>query len=172
MKVYKLGKIIENQGIEIQLILHQLDEAREELRKSLKKRKEIAIVENDTQYKEINTTKLFSNRDSNEFDATIVDLMGKNRVQAKEIRNLKLEKESQAMMLCEVSEQKNKAMEDKAMIEEEKRILVNILEEKSIELTKISNIQLDTLSQMMNANYELNVKRIEITTLKLQNEQL
>ena len=33
-------------------------------------------------------------------------------------------------------------------------------------------MQLDTLSQMMNAHHELNVKDIEITTLKLQNEQL
>ena len=33
-------------------------------------------------------------------------------------------------------------------------------------------MQLDTLSQMMNANYELNVKDIEMTTLKLQNAQL
>ena len=53
MEVYKLEKIIENQGIEIQLILHQLDEAREELKKSLKRRKEIAIAKNDTQYKEM-----------------------------------------------------------------------------------------------------------------------
>ena len=80
MEVYKLGKIIENQGIEIQLILHQLDQAREELRKSLKRRKEISIAKNDTQYKEIDTTKLFSNGDSNEFDVAIADLMEKNRV--------------------------------------------------------------------------------------------
>ena len=71
-----------------------------------------------------------------------------------------------------MTEQKKKAMEDKAMIEEDKRVLANKLEEKSSELTKISNIQLDTFSQMMNSNYELNVKDIEITTLKLQNEQL
>ena len=58
-----MGKIIENKGIEIQLILHQLDEKREELKKSLKRRKEIAIAENETQYKEIDTTKLFSNGD-------------------------------------------------------------------------------------------------------------
>ena len=58
-------------------------------------------------------------------------------------------------------------MEDEAMIEEDKRILKNRLEEMSIELTKISNMQFDTLSQIMNANYELNVKDIEITTLKL-----
>ena len=55
---------------------------------------------------------------------------------------------------------------------EDKRIMANILEEKSTELIKTFNIQLDTLSQMMNDNYELNVKDIEITTLKLQNEKL
>ena len=51
MEVHKLGKIIENQEIEIHLILHSLEEGRKELRKSLKRRKYIAIVENDTQYK-------------------------------------------------------------------------------------------------------------------------
>ena len=60
MEVYKLGKIIE-----IQLILHSLDEAREELRKSLKRGKDIAIAENDTRYKEIDTTNLFANEESN-----------------------------------------------------------------------------------------------------------
>ena len=48
MEVYKLGKIIENQEIEIHLILHSLEEAREEFKKSLKRRREIAIAENDT----------------------------------------------------------------------------------------------------------------------------
>ena len=33
-------------------------------------------------------------------------------------------------------------------------------------------MQLDTLSQMMNAHHELNVKDIEISTLRMQNEQL
>ena len=45
--------------------------------------------------------------------------------------NLKLEKESQPILLCEVSEQKNKDMENKDMIEDEKRVLTNRLEEKS-----------------------------------------
>ena len=125
MEDYKLGKIIKNQGIEIQLILHQLNEAREELKKSLKRRKEIAIEKNDTQYREIDTTQLFANGDSNEFDAAIVDLMEKNRAQIEDIKILKLEKESQAILLCEVTEQKKKAMEDKAMIEDDKRILAN-----------------------------------------------
>ena len=75
-----------------------MEEAREESRKSLKRRKDIAIAENDTQYKEIDTTKVFSNGDSKEFDVTIVDLMEKKKVQAIEIRTLKIEQESQAMM--------------------------------------------------------------------------
>ena len=33
-------------------------------------------------------------------------------------------------------------------------------------------MQLDTLRQMMNAHHELNVKDIEISTLRMQNEQL
>ena len=64
MEVYKLGKIIKNHEIEIHLILHSLKEAREELRKSLKGRKDISIAKNDTQYKEIDTMKVFSNGDS------------------------------------------------------------------------------------------------------------
>ena len=98
--------------------------------------------------------------------------MEKNRAQAEEIRSLKIEKESQAMMLCEITEQKKRAIEDRTMLEDDKRNLANILEEKSIELAKVSNMQLDTLSQMMNAHHELNVKDIEITTLKLKNEHL
>ena len=50
------------------------------MRKSLKRRKEIAIAKNDTQYKEIDTTKVFENGDSKEFDAAIADLMEKNKV--------------------------------------------------------------------------------------------
>ena len=94
MEVYKLGKIIENQEIEIHLILHSLEEAREELRKSFKRRKEISIAENETQYKEIDTTKVFANGDSKEFDVVIADLMEKNRAQVEEIRNFKMEQES------------------------------------------------------------------------------
>ena len=86
MEVYKLGKTIE-----IHLILHQLNEARHALRSSLKRRKEISIAENDTQYKQIDTTKLFAKGNSSEFDATIVDLIEKNRAQTEEIKNLKLE---------------------------------------------------------------------------------
>ena len=57
--------------------------------------------------------KFFSNGDSKEFDVAIVDLMEKNRAQAKEIKTLKIEQESQAMMLCEVIEKKKRDIEGK-----------------------------------------------------------
>ena len=98
--------------------------------------------------------------------------MEKNRAQVEEIRSLKMEQESQAMMLCEITKQKKRAIEERAMLEDDKRNLANRLEKKSNELTKISNMQLHTLSQMMNAHHEINMKDIEISTLKMQNEQL
>ena len=46
--------------------------------------------------------------------------MEKNRAQVEDIRSLKIEQESKAMVLCEVTEQKKRAIEDKAMIEDDK----------------------------------------------------
>ena len=137
MEVFKLGKIIENQVIDVQLALHKVEEAREELRKSLKRRKDMAITDNDIYYKEIDTTEVFAKGDSKEFDATIVELMEKNRIQAEEIISLKIEHESQTMMLCKISKQKKRVVEDRAMLEDDKRNLANRIEEKSTELTKI-----------------------------------
>ena len=98
------------------------------------------MAENDIHYKEIDTTQVFSNGDSKEFDATIAKLMKKNRAQAEEIRSLKMEHESQAMMLCEITKQKKRVVEDRVMLEDDKRNLANRLEEKSTELTRISNM--------------------------------
>ena len=61
--------------IDILLALQQLNEARDALRSSLKRRKEIAIEENDTHYKEIDTTKLFIEGNLSEFDGAIIDIM-------------------------------------------------------------------------------------------------
>ena len=98
--------------------------------------------------------------------------MEKNRAQAEEVRTLKLEQESHAIMLCEANEQKKRAIEEKVMIEDDKRNIANRLEAKAIEFERISNMQLETLNQIMNAHHELNMKDIEISTLKMQNEQL
>ena len=139
MEVYKLGKTTENQVIDRQLALQKLNDARDGLKSSLKRRREIAIAENDTHYKEIDTTRLFTHGNQNEFDAAIADLMERNRIQDEEIKNFKLEQESQAILICEVIKQKKRAMEDKTLLEEDKRILTHRLEEKLEELSRISN---------------------------------
>ena len=57
----------------------------------MKRRKEIAIEENDTHYQEIDTTKLFVDGNSSEFDATVAYLMEKNGSLTEEVINLKIE---------------------------------------------------------------------------------
>ena len=66
--------------------------------------------------------------------------MEKNRDQEKEIRTLKIEQESQVVMLCEVTKQKKRAIKDKAMIEDDKINLAKKLEENSIDLARVSNM--------------------------------
>ena len=75
-------------------------------------------------------------------------------------------------MMCEITKKKKRAVKDKAILEDDKRNLTKRLEEKSTELTRISNMQMDTLGQMVNIHHELNMKDIEISTLKMKNEQL
>lgn len=57
--------------------------------------------------------------------------------------------------------------EDKGMIEDDKIVLTNRLEEKTSDVQKLSNMQLDTMNQLMIANHKLNGKDIKITTLNL-----
>ena len=70
-----------------------MNEARDELKHSLKRRKEIAIEENDTQYQEIDTTEFFIDGNTSEFDVVVADLMEKNGTLTEEVRNIKREKE-------------------------------------------------------------------------------
>ena len=60
--------------------------------------------------------------------------MEKNTTLTEEIRNLKREQEIQLVLLCEATEQKKKAKEEKFMIEYDKRILTNGLKEKTLEM--------------------------------------
>ena len=69
------------------------------------------------------------------------------------------------MRLCEVKKLKKKAEEDRVMVEEDKRTLTNRLEERSSDVQKFTNTQLDMMNQLMLANQELNRKDIEIATL-------
>ena len=70
----------------------------------MKGRKEIAIEENDTQYQEIDTIEFFAYGNTSEFDAVVANLMGKNGFLTEEVINLKIEKEVQSVLLCELTE--------------------------------------------------------------------
>ena len=48
MEADKLGKVIENQNIDLQLAFEQVKVLKEELKKYLKRRKEMEIQQNDT----------------------------------------------------------------------------------------------------------------------------
>ena len=70
-------------------------------------------------------------------------------------------------MLCDITEQKKREVEDRVMLEDDKRNLANRLEEKSTEFARISNMQIDKLAQVMNLHHEINIRDIEISTLKV-----
>ena len=68
MEAYKLRKIIENQKIDVQILFDQVNIENETLRQSLKKRKEMTIQHNDTQYKEETVEELFDEEGLSESD--------------------------------------------------------------------------------------------------------
>lgn len=71
MEAYKLGKIIENKKLDVQIIFEQVKNEKETLRQSFKRRKEMEIQQNDTQYKEGIVEELFDEGSSSKSDATI-----------------------------------------------------------------------------------------------------
>ena len=108
---------------------------------------------------------MFIDGNTSEFDTTVADLVEKNGALTKKVRNLKVKQEVQSIFLCEVTEKKKKAEEDKVMIEDEKRIVTKRLEEKTLEVNRISHMQLETMNQMIIFNDKLNENDNEITNL-------
>ena len=62
-----------------------MNEARDALKSSFKRRKEISIAKNDTCNKEIDTSMLFTDGNQSEFDAAIANLMEKNKHKKKKL---------------------------------------------------------------------------------------
>ena len=79
--------------------------------------------------------------------------MEKNGILTEEVKNLKRDQVVQLVLLHKVTKKKEKFEEENVMIEDDKRILTNRLEEKTLEVNRIANMQLETLSQMMIANH-------------------
>ena len=68
MEAYILSKTIENQKIDIQLLLHRLKDVRDILLQSMKRRKDMAIQSNESNFKEEDITRLFDVGNPGEYD--------------------------------------------------------------------------------------------------------
>lgn len=62
-----------------------------------------------------------------------------------EVKNLKIVQELQSVLLCEVNDHKINVEEDKVMIEDDKSILINTIQEKTLVVQRIASMQLDTM---------------------------
>ena len=94
----------------------------------------MVIQKNDTLYQEVDSKGMFNNGDSSENDTTITYLLEKNNILNEEVRGLKRENEIQLVRLCEVTEHKKKAEEDKDMVEKDKRQMNTRLDERTYDV--------------------------------------
>ena len=112
MEIFRLEKAIENEKLDLEMATVQLNEAKEHLSQSLKRRKELARKMNDHQYVEEKIEELFPSSSLDEANKAIKELLEKNGSLQEEVRKLKREQEIQSIRLCEVLEQRKKANED------------------------------------------------------------
>ena len=97
MEIFRLDKDIENEKLDLEMALAQLNEAKEHLSQSLRRRMELAKEMNDHQYFETKIEDLFpssSSNEANEANNAIKELLEKNGSLQEEVRMLKREQES------------------------------------------------------------------------------
>ena len=61
-----------------------------------------------------------------------------------------------------MTKKEKKVEEEKFMIEDDKMILINRLEEKTLDVKNISNMHLDTMNLLIISNHKLNGTRDEL----------
>ena len=96
MEVFRLDKAIENEKLDLEMAMAQLNETKEHLSQSLRRRKEFAREMNDHQYVETKIEDLFPSRSSNEANEennAIKELLEKNGSLQEEVRMRRREQE-------------------------------------------------------------------------------
>ena len=78
MEIFKLDKSIENEKLDLKMAMAQLNEAKEHLSQSLKRRKELARQMNDHQYVEEKIEDLLPSSNLEEANKAIKELLEKN----------------------------------------------------------------------------------------------
>ena len=78
MEIFKLEKAIENEKLDLEMAMAHLNEAKEHLSQSLRRRKELARQMNDHQYVEEKIEDLVPSTSSDEANNAIRELLKKN----------------------------------------------------------------------------------------------
>lgn len=141
MEVYKLDKAIDNEKLDLELAIGRLKKPKQQLSQSLKRRKALAVQMNDNLYIEERIEDIYLERNSDEADEAIKDILEKNSNLQEEVKKLEIEQEIQSFRLCEAIEEKDKAKEE--------------IEENNNEIQQLSLQQEKIIDQLTDANEEL-----------------
>ena len=93
MEVFRLEKEIDYEKFDLDLAIEQLKKEKEKLSQSLKRRKYLEIKVNDQLYVEERIEDIYSERNSNEKNEAIKELLEKNSTLQDEVRKLRREQE-------------------------------------------------------------------------------
>ena len=91
MDVYRLDKAIDNENLDLKLAIGQIKKAKEQLSQSLKRRKYLAVQMNDNIYTEERFEDICPERNSDEVDEAIKDLLRNNTNLQEQVTKLKRE---------------------------------------------------------------------------------
>ena len=78
MEIYRLEKAIDNEKLDLEMVVAQLNKAKEQLSQSLKRQKDLAIQMNDHLYIEEIIEDFHPSSNSNEATNAIKELLEKN----------------------------------------------------------------------------------------------
>ena len=90
MEVYKLDKANDNEKLDLELAIRKLKKEKEQISQSLKRRKDVAVQMNDNLWTKERIEDIFLERNSDEADKVLKDLLEKN-FNLQEVRKLKRE---------------------------------------------------------------------------------
>lgn len=161
MEAYRLDKIIENEKIDLILAKDKIKNLKDQLSKSLARRKEIAISMNETQYSEKKIDNLCLENDTQETNEVVKDLLGKNSLLQEEVKKLKRDMELLAVKSYGNSDQEDQTILSKNLMEKEIRTLKEKLEEKDNEVSQLSIHQANLSRQLSDAHQTIHLLKEE-----------
>ena len=109
MEIFRIDKAIDNEKLDLELAIGQLKKEKEQLSQPLKRRKDLAVQMNEKLHTEEIIEDIYPERNSDEANEAIRDLLENNCNLKEEVRKMKREQEIQLVILCEIMEDKDKA---------------------------------------------------------------